>query len=78
MLQATIQSTDYPLCSVWRYYCKRLSAVLYFVSRYYNRLSAVLYVYSVCLAMLQAAVCSTLPVDMLAGGLVCGFVGVSF
>jgi hypothetical protein len=25
-----IQSTDYPLCSVWRYY-KRLSAVLYFV-----------------------------------------------
>jgi hypothetical protein len=38
ILQPTIQITDYPLQSVWRYY-KRLSAALYCVSRYCNRLN---------------------------------------
>jgi cob(I)alamin adenosyltransferase len=38
ILQPTIQSTDCPLRSIWRYY-KRLSAALYCVSRYCNRLN---------------------------------------
>jgi hypothetical protein len=54
ILQLTICSNDYPLCSLWRY-SNRPSAVLFSVWRYYNRESAQL-----CLPILQPTIRSAL------------------
>jgi hypothetical protein len=70
ILQLTFCSTDYPLCSLWRYssrpymLCSSRSGdttteyPLNFACRYYNRLSAVF-----CLLILQSTIRSILPVD---------------
>jgi hypothetical protein len=59
LLPLTIQSTDYPLCCLWRY-SNRLCCVLNSIQQYYNRLSSLL-----CLSILQPTLRrSTLPVDI--------------
>jgi hypothetical protein len=86
-------TTDYPMCSTLSvdstadYPIYRLSALICIVKLQPTVCSALLCIVILlpticgtllCLAMLQETICCTLPGDMFVGGLVCGFVGVSF